>query len=126
MVRDDHPLAGRSSVALAELAAEEFVDSPPGWGNRTLVDHAFAAAGIERRVSLEVAHVGAVPDYVHHGLGIALVPDLDLRREPDVRAIALSDADLRWRLSLATSATRRPSAAVRALQAMVDDFVIRP
>jgi DNA-binding transcriptional LysR family regulator len=125
LVRDDHPLADRSSVALAELAAEEFVDSPPGWGNRILVDQAFAAADVERRVTLEIANLPTVPDYVHHGLGIAIVPDL-LDREPDVRAVALSDMDLRMRLSLATSATRRPSAAVRALQGLVDDFLVTP
>jgi DNA-binding transcriptional LysR family regulator len=123
VVRDDHPLAGRGSVRLTDLAQLEFVDTPPGWGNRVLVDRAFATAGIERRVTVEVAHLNAVPDYVHHGLGVALVPDFDLVLADDVRPIAVSGVDLRWTLSLATSATRRPSAALRALLAMVDQYV---
>jgi DNA-binding transcriptional LysR family regulator len=126
LVRDDHPLAGLSTVSVAELSGQEFVDSPPGWGNRVLVDRAFAAAGVERRVTVEIANLTAVPEYVHHGLGIAVVPDIDLAHAPDVRAIPLSEVDLRWRLSVATSATRRPSAAVRALLALVDDFLIKP
>ncbi len=123
VVRDDHPLAGRESVRLTDLANLEFVDTPPGWGNRVLVDRAFAAAGVERRVTVEVANLTAVPDYVHHGLGIALVPDLDLLLADDVHPIAVSGVDLRWTLSLATSATRRPSAALRALLALVDEYV---
>ncbi|HWO67711.1 MAG TPA: hypothetical protein VNO31_47515, partial [Umezawaea sp.] len=41
----------------------------------------------------------------------------------DVHPVAVSGVDLRWTLSLATSATRRPSAALRALLAMVDQHV---
>jgi DNA-binding transcriptional LysR family regulator len=123
LVRGDHPLAGRGSVRLTDLAGLDFVDTPPGWGNRVLVDRAFAAAGVERRVTVEVAHLNAVPDYVHQGLGIALVPDFDLVLAHDVHPITVSGVDLRWTLSLATSATRRSSAAVRALLAMVDQYV---
>jgi len=110
-------------VRLKDLANQEFVDGPPGWGTRVLVDRAFAAAGLERRVTVEVAHLNAVPEYVHHGLGVALVPDFDLVLADDVHPIAVSGVDLRWTLSLATSATRRPSAALRALLALVDQYV---
>ncbi|WNV89094.1 LysR family transcriptional regulator [Umezawaea sp. Da 62-37] len=123
LVRGDHPLAGRERVRLTDLAHLDFVDTPPGWGNRVIVDRAFAAAGVERRVTVEVANLGAVPDYVHQGLGVALVPDWDLSCADDVHPIALSGVDLRWTLSLATSGTRRPSAALRALLAMVDQYV---
>jgi DNA-binding transcriptional LysR family regulator len=45
-----HPLASRHPVTLGRLAEEPFIDFPPGWGNRAVVDRAFAAAGRERQV----------------------------------------------------------------------------
>jgi DNA-binding transcriptional LysR family regulator len=49
-----HRLAERPVVRIEELAGERFVDFPVGYGNRTVVDRAFAAAGVQRQVSLEV------------------------------------------------------------------------
>ncbi len=50
-----HPLASRSATTLETLADEAFIDFPPGWGNRSAVDRAFAAAGLDRQVPFEVA-----------------------------------------------------------------------
>src|SRR5258706_280897 len=69
-----HPLAERPGVTLADLADEPFVDSPLGYGNRTEVDRGFAAAGLRRRVALEVADIATVQHYVRNGLGVALIP----------------------------------------------------
>ncbi|MFD6494092.1 LysR substrate-binding domain-containing protein [Streptomyces sp. NPDC060188] len=52
-----HPLAQRGKVVLADLAGEPFVDFPPGYGNREVVDRAFAVAGVVRRVALEVPDI---------------------------------------------------------------------
>ncbi|MET7685936.1 LysR substrate-binding domain-containing protein [Streptomyces sp. NPDC005423] len=64
-----HPLAQRGKVALADLAGELFVDFPPGYGNREVVDRAFAVAGVVRRVALEVPDID---------MGAALVARRDL------------------------------------------------
>jgi hypothetical protein len=34
-----------------------FIDGPRGYGNRTVVDDAFTAAGLDRTITLEVADV---------------------------------------------------------------------
>ena len=57
VVSATHPLARQGKVALADLAGEPFVDFPPGYGNREVVDRAFAAAGVVRRVALEVPDI---------------------------------------------------------------------
>src|ERR1700676_1409194 len=51
---------GRGRVELNELSEHSFVDFPTGWGVRTAVDQAFAAAGVTRRVPVEVADVGTL------------------------------------------------------------------
>ena len=73
VVPADHPLARRDSVSLADLAGMSFVDGPPGYGNRTVVDNAFAAAGVERTVALEVADIGTAATYIRNGLGIGFL-----------------------------------------------------
>ena len=70
----DHPLAGRASVALPELVGESFVDFNAGWGTRDVVDRTLAAAGVDRRVGVEVNDVHSLLDFVGFGLGVALVP----------------------------------------------------
>ena len=68
------PFAARGPVALAELAGQSFVDFNADWGTRDEVDRALAAAGVERRVAVEVNDVHSLLDFVSFGLGVALVP----------------------------------------------------
>jgi DNA-binding transcriptional LysR family regulator len=70
----DHPLAGRASVAVSELADEPFVDFTPGWGTRTLADQLFARAGIERSIGIEVSDASIHAALVRAGLGLAILP----------------------------------------------------
>ncbi|MEV0562314.1 LysR substrate-binding domain-containing protein [Dactylosporangium sp. NPDC050588] len=112
--------AGRASVSLADLVDEPFVDSPPGYGNRTEVDRGFAAAGLQRRVALEVADIATVADYVRNGLGVALIPRFAVGSGDGLVTLPVAGAGLRWTFGVATASERGPSAAVRALLDMVD------
>jgi hypothetical protein len=47
-----------------------FIDGPRGNGNRTVVDDAFTAAGLDRTIALEVADVAPTATYIRNGLGI--------------------------------------------------------
>lgn len=85
-----HRLAQRATpVALAELATEDFVDLPAGWGSRMLTDAAFSAIGPARRIPFEVGEVGFLLDLVAQGLGVAVVPDHLSPRE-GVRLVPLA------------------------------------
>jgi DNA-binding transcriptional LysR family regulator len=70
----EHPLATRSEVRLPELRGERFVDFHPDWATRDLADEVLTAAGVQRRVALEVTDVHSLLDLVAIGLGVALVP----------------------------------------------------
>ena len=72
-VHTGHRLAGRADVELAALADETFADGPPNWGTRVAVDRAFAAAGVERRVTLEINDTPTMVDFVRHGVAAAFL-----------------------------------------------------
>jgi len=111
-----HPLASVESVPLETLAEEAFIDFPVGWGTRAVVDRAFAAAGIDRRVSFEVADYATAAGLVGNGLGVAFVPTSTAASLDGVARVRV-DAALDWRILVATAATRRASAAARAFLA---------
>ncbi|HEY0616188.1 MAG TPA: LysR family transcriptional regulator [Kribbella sp.] len=123
LVPSNHRLAPGAGIKLKDLAGERFVDMLPGFGNRTMVDRAFDNAGQPRRVQVEVPDLSTVPDYVRAGLGVAVVPELDLEDLPGVSRLRLTDADLTWTLSAITPGGNRPSRAVTALLDLMADFI---
>lgn len=115
----DHPLAGRDRVALTELAAETFVDFPPGWVTRDVTDRALAAAGVPHRVALEVNDVLLLLDLAGHGMGVALVPRDFVHKPTTARLVELAEPAPEWCTATAVAADRRPNAAARALLALL-------
>lgn len=70
-----HALSAHASVRFGELLDDDFVEMPVGFGNRKVVDDWLRAAGMRRRVTLEVPDLSTVPAYVAAGLGVAVVPE---------------------------------------------------
>jgi DNA-binding transcriptional LysR family regulator len=106
----DHPMAD-AELSLYDLAQETWIDGPEGFGNRTIVDAAFTAAGLTREVALEVADSSWVPDFVAAGLGIGFVPTgIPIPETVHTRQLE----DLRWPLYLATTRERANRPSVRA------------
>ncbi|NUR94449.1 MAG: LysR family transcriptional regulator [Kribbellaceae bacterium] len=118
-----HRLTRKPFVRLEELATERFVDMPGGFGNRKMVDRAFEAIGLPRRIQVEVPELTTIPDYVGAGLGVAVVPDVEVAADPGVAKLPIEDAGLTWTLSVATAAGRRPTRAVTALLELIGDSV---
>ena len=77
-------------MRLDELANETFVDFPPGWGNRTVSDRAFAAAGLDRQVPFEVADYASAAALVRYGLGVAFMPASAAEGFPGVHLVELA------------------------------------
>lgn len=123
VVPAEHPLARRKAVSLADLAGMSFVDGPPGYGNRAVVDNAFAAAGVERTVAVEVADIGTAATCIRKGLGIGFLSwsILEGIDSSGLVSVRITGPDLQWRLYVATSATRQASAATRALLALIEE-----
>ena len=114
-VPSSHPLAGEGRASLARLAEFPFIDSPPGFTNRAIADQAFAAAGVQREVTLEVPDVGTVADFIRAGLGIGFLGEWLVHDLTGLDTVQVADQELRWRLAVATASARRPGAATTAL-----------
>ncbi|TFD31022.1 LysR substrate-binding domain-containing protein [Cryobacterium cryoconiti] len=113
VVPHGHRLAAASAVDLADFGAEEFIDLPPGYASRQIVDDAFAAAGLERRVMIEVSDIGTAAEYVTNGLGVALLPAFTAQDAPAVHRIPVANLP-DFTVYLAAARKRRALAAVRA------------
>jgi len=68
-----HPLAGRESVTLAELAAQPFIVREPGSGTRETAEEALRAAGLSIRPVMELASNGAIKRAVARDLGVSIL-----------------------------------------------------
>jgi DNA-binding transcriptional LysR family regulator len=71
-----HPLAGRKRIALAQLAADDFVLFPRsvGLSLHDAIIGACHAAGFEPRLELEVPQLSSVINLVAAGMGVSVVP----------------------------------------------------
>lgn len=74
VVPDDHRLAGRRRIRLAEAADETFVTLEPGYGLRRITDDLCTEAGFRPRVAFEGEEAETLRGLVAAGLGVALLP----------------------------------------------------
>ncbi|WP_274561587.1 LysR family transcriptional regulator [Streptomyces spiramyceticus] len=74
VVPDDHRLATRKRVRLAEAADETFVTLEPGYGLRRITDDLCAEAGFKPKVAFEGEEAETLRGLVAAGLGVALLP----------------------------------------------------
>nr|WP_229891062.1 LysR family transcriptional regulator [Streptomyces mashuensis] len=74
VVPDDHPLAVRKRIRLAEAAAEQFVTLEPGYGLRRITDALCAEAGFAPKIAFEGEDPETLRGLVAAGLGVGLLP----------------------------------------------------
>lgn len=114
-----HPLAGRESVALSELATDSFISFRGGSRLRELLDGATAAAGFEPHITLESNESRRVRSLVSGGLGVAILPRSDAVGAGAPVAVArLTEPALTRDVTLASRAKRRHSPAAQAFLAL--------
>jgi DNA-binding transcriptional LysR family regulator len=118
-----HRLAERSCVRPAELDGESFVDFSPTWGTRDVADRILAAAGVGRRVELEVNDAHSLLDLVGLGLGVAIVPRHFEHKKSDARFVPIENAPS-WRIGAIVPGEDRVSTAARALLDMVGQSTV--
>ncbi|MEN3535745.1 LysR family transcriptional regulator [Microbispora sp. ZYX-F-249] len=75
VVPPSHRLRDRKEVELRELADEELVTTPVGFGYRALVDALLRDAGVSPAVSFESQDLATIEGLVAAGLGVAVVPE---------------------------------------------------
>lgn len=91
VVRPDDPLAGRSSIALEELARRPLAVPPAGFGTRTILLNAFAHARRTPNFALELSSVDALLHLVRNCGEVGIVPASALwsRDEPGLSVVRL-------------------------------------
>ena len=74
---------------------------------------------------MEVADLGTAAAYIRNGPGIGFLSwsILDGIDDSGLVTVPVADYDLRWRLYVATSATRPPSAATSALLSLIEESI---
>jgi DNA-binding transcriptional LysR family regulator len=70
----DHKLPAKRRISLAQVAHKPFVDLPPEWTVRQLVDRAFGDAGLARTIAIEVNDITTCLELVQHGVGVTILP----------------------------------------------------
>ena len=118
----DHPLAGRDSASITEVAAYPFVGHAATQYVRRVAEMILRMHGVAPDVAVEVDGWGVITRYVAAGVGISFVPDL-----------CLGEHDRLWRIPFKGhfpprrygAVTRRDKlitlAASRLLRIMVSD-----
>lgn len=89
VVPDDHPLAARRRVRLAEAADEPFVTMEPGYGMRRILEALCAQAGFTPRIAFEGEEAETIRGLVAAGLGVALLPPPSIPR-PGVHELTVT------------------------------------
>ena len=117
--RADDRLAAAQRVGYHDVIDHDFIDFPPGWGQRSVVDSLFADTCRPRRVALEVTDVASALNLVHAGLGLTFVPAAALADDPDLVPVNLERPPPAGQLGLASATARPMSAASRALHRMI-------
>jgi DNA-binding transcriptional LysR family regulator len=70
-----HRLATRQRIQLRDIAEEPFIDFPPEWIIRQLVDGAFADAGLEHHGAIEINDINTCLELVGRGVGVTILPE---------------------------------------------------
>lgn len=89
VVPDDHRLAARKRIRLAEVADESFVTLERGYGMRRILDSLCAQAGFKPRIAFEGEEAETIRGLVAAGLGVALLPPPAFPR-PGVRELTVT------------------------------------
>lgn len=117
----DHPLAGRTSVTIGELADQPFVTAREGHWLRRLLDRLFAARDLTPKIVCESDEHSAIADLISAGLGIGLAPAFARRSVTRalVTWIPVDSPDCRRAVTLCWGARSHPSTAARLMRTTV-------
>ncbi|MDN3357263.1 LysR family transcriptional regulator [Actinomadura sp. DC4] len=114
-----HPLASRDEIAWSDLEEHLFIDFDASWTGRRIVDAAFAARRLVRRVAFTVNDMHMLMDLAQKGLGVALIP-APLGSKPQAEGLVrrpFAEPDLQWVVHFVTTEDSGPP--VRLLAEMV-------
>lgn len=119
----NHPLAGRESIDIGELASQALVMREDGSGVRNLVIKAFASHGLSVSGYLELAGVEGIKQAVRAGLGIGFVSQLSLEHEDGTLIGVRIGQGLTRSIQVVLPGSAKPSKVTQAFtQALMQAF----
>jgi DNA-binding transcriptional LysR family regulator len=128
VVPDGHPLAGRASVALEELAGETWIGGAPESAYGAIVLHSCRAAGFEPAFAFGSDDYHAVQAFVAVGLGVAILPHLALVfLRPELHRVRLTVPPVRHITAARLAASYRSAATASMLSVLketADAFIV--
>ncbi|MEU6829023.1 LysR family transcriptional regulator [Nocardia beijingensis] len=127
-VPQEHRLAGRRQVRLAEAADAEFITMHHGFGMRRIFDELCAAADIRPRIAFESSDLVTVAGLVSAGLGVAILPREDPLSAGPLSGpvtVPLADAGAARAVGLIWPAATPPPDAVRRFRDFTEDWARR-
>lgn len=107
-----HPLSGRTTVDIEDIAGETFVDFPENTTGRVQADVAFSAAGIRRKVAFEVPDADLMAQLIRGRLAIALLARSVAAKLEPLHSVLLTNAP--ERVQYVAWSEFNPSSAARA------------
>lgn len=117
ILKPDHPLAGRSQLAWAELCDSPYVALQRPSSLQELIDRHLAARGLKLNVELESHQLATIGRMVATGLGVSAVPSLCEQQmvELGLKCVPLTEPDIERRVGIITHGRRPLSQAGQAM-----------
>jgi aminoethylphosphonate catabolism LysR family transcriptional regulator len=113
-VHKSHRFARRSSIRIAELEGEGMILREEGSTTRKAFDDAIRKAGIKPRVVMEIGSREAIREAVIKGVGIGAVSEIEFIPDPQLRKVAVADAQMYTHAHVVCLAERRSARLVNA------------
>lgn len=124
----EHPLAGRASIALAELADTPFLLYQQSFTLNDRLLRACREAGFEPREGGRSGQADFLGALVAAGQGVVLLPRAVAQEveRPGVARVLLSEPDLRWDICFIWRRDAYLSHAAKAWLALLEEFPLHP
>src|SRR5215218_6203242 len=115
VLSQDHPLARKRGVRLADLAGEPWIGGAPDCECNRLISQACMRFGFDPRIAFETDDYAAVQGFVAAGVGVSLIAELGLRTIRDDIVVRPLGRDTPVRQIYATALTGYRSPATIAM-----------
>lgn len=113
-VHRSHRFAGRVSIRMAELEGEGVIVREEGSTTRKAFEDALKKAGVEVRTMMEIGSREAIREAVIMGVGIGVVSEIEYIADPELRKVAVSDAEMYTHAHVVCLEERRGARLVKA------------
>lgn len=89
VVTRDHPLAQKSHVTIADLAAYQLVTYVFGFTGRSELDAAFDKAGLSPKIVFTATDADVIKTYVRMGIGVGVIASMAIDQDQDKDLVAI-------------------------------------